>query len=422
MAERSRARLRSLIGCQFLENADRTAAPAPRLRRPRSTTVRPGRASARTSAAVRVRGNGDVRAHAARRGVAPQFLADRPRRPSSRSRPRTSIDDEIVAVPLVARRKSCGDLHERVRVAPPSIVMRRRAIQHRRTAAVRARGWESRRRAIRRQCVATVAERLRRVLPTRARANDARVDIEPFEQSTRNTPTLASTPSAARIPRPCSPACTVSPAELRAIGSLPTSTHVVWLPSTIRCSRSQVVNGSRRSASAGASPDVEHDQTEVAGLQHERERPDRLLHRALVQVAAQPGIGHDVPADPEQPIEIDRRPPPPTRRRTCRAHRRARRARRARSPPPSCCSSRLVRPDDRGPTSSDSWPRGNPPPSRASNAAMPVARRRIRRADRAAAAPWSACDRAGGRGAAIRGRRGASGIVFSLYFRLDGEL
>ena len=32
----------------------------------------------------------------------------------------------------------------------------------------------------------------------------------------------------------------------------------------------------------------------------------------------------------------------------------------------------LVRPDDRGPASSDSCPRGNPPPRRASNAVMPV--------------------------------------------------
>ena len=65
------------------------------------------------------------------------------------------------------------------------------------------------------------------------------------------------------------------------------------------------MNGSRRTASAGASADVEHHQAEVAGLQHERERADRLLERALIQVAAQPGIRHDVAADPEQPIEID---------------------------------------------------------------------------------------------------------------------
>ena len=30
------------------------------------------------------------------------------------------------------------------------------------------------------------------------------------------------------------------------------------------------------------------------------------------------------------------------------------------------CRSTLVRPDERGPTSSDTWPRGNPPPNRAS--------------------------------------------------------
>ena len=107
-----------------------------------------------------------------------------------------------------------------------------------------------------------------------------------------------------RIPVPI-PSRSVSPAELRAIGSAPTSTHAVWLPSTMRCSRSHVVNGSRRIASAGASATSNDDQTEIAGLQHERERADRLLERALIHIAAHARIRHDVPADPEQAIEID---------------------------------------------------------------------------------------------------------------------
>ena len=51
--------------------------------------------------------------------------------------------------------------------------------------------------------------------------------------------------------------------------------------------------------------DIERDEPEVAGLQHERERPDGLLDRALIQVAAQTRVRHDMAADPEQAIEID---------------------------------------------------------------------------------------------------------------------
>jgi len=51
--------------------------------------------------------------------------------------------------------------------------------------------------------------------------------------------------------------------------------------------------------------DVEGDEPEVARLQDEPERAQRLLERALVQVAAHSGIADDVPADPEQSIEID---------------------------------------------------------------------------------------------------------------------
>ncbi len=108
----------------------------------------------------------------------------------------------------------------------------------------------------------------------------------------------------------------------------------------MRCSRSQVVNGNRRSASAGASPTSKHHETEIAGLQHERERADGLLHRALIHVAAQAGIGHDVSANPEQAIEIDASGRGRARRRACRAHRRARRVRLARSRPPSCAAAR----------------------------------------------------------------------------------
>ena len=56
------------------------------------------------------------------------------------------------------------------------------------------------------------------------RAHDARVEIETIEQTV--LPETGAHPAVGSQ-------LTVSPAELRAIGSLPTSTHIVWLPS--RC-------------------------------------------------------------------------------------------------------------------------------------------------------------------------------------------
>ena len=142
----------------------------------------------------------------------------------------------------------------------------------------------------------------------------------------------------------------------------PTSTHAVWLPSTIRCSRSHVVNGSRRSASAGASATSNTTRPKLPACSTSVSARDRLLERALVQIAAQPGIRRRRGRG-SRAADRDRcRPPPPTRRRTCRAHRRAPTSSPRAVAAASICSSRLVRPDDRGPTSSDSWPRGNPPP------------------------------------------------------------
>lgn len=95
-----------------------------------------------------------------------------------------------------------------------------------------------------------------------------------------------------------------SPAALRDIGSFPTSTQTVWLldhppqpqPGGERQAAQRLV---RRLAQ------VEDHEAEVAGLQHEAERLHRLLHRPLVQAAAQPGVGDHVPAHPEQAREID---------------------------------------------------------------------------------------------------------------------
>ena len=58
-------------------------------------------------------------------------------------------------------------------------------------------------------------------------------------------------------------------------------------------------------ASAGASPASNTTRPNWPASQHERERADGLHQRALVEIAAQPGVRHDEAADPEQPIEID---------------------------------------------------------------------------------------------------------------------
>ena len=50
---------------------------------------------------------------------------------------------------------------------------------------------------------------------------------------------------------------------------------------------------------------VQDDEAEVAGLQDERERFDRLIDRTLIQIAAHPGIDDDVTTNPEQLIQRD---------------------------------------------------------------------------------------------------------------------
>ena len=167
---------------------------------------------------------------------------------------------------------------------------------HPRSAEARARSGESRvsvRRSIERG-------RYIVVLP-RSRAQHAR-----FRDRARRTTSarIAGRPSIDRGMWSC-PSRTVSPAELRAIVSLPTRRQAVWRPSTIRWSRSQVVNGRRRIASIGASATSRRHQPEIAGLQHERERADGLFHRPLIEIAAQSRIGRHRAADPQQTIEID---------------------------------------------------------------------------------------------------------------------
>jgi hypothetical protein len=50
---------------------------------------------------------------------------------------------------------------------------------------------------------------------------------------------------------------------------------------------------------------VEHDEPEMSRAEHERERPNGLLHRALVAIATEAGVKDYVAANPQQPGEIN---------------------------------------------------------------------------------------------------------------------
>ena len=80
---------------------------------PGSTMVSPGRASASTQGGHPRAGDGDVQPDAARGGLAPQFLADDPRRPEQPLEAADVDRHQIVAVPLVARRELLRDRCER---------------------------------------------------------------------------------------------------------------------------------------------------------------------------------------------------------------------------------------------------------------------------------------------------------------------
>ncbi len=66
-----------------------------------------------------------------------------------------------------------------------------------------------------------------------------------------------------------------------------------------------MVNGRRRTASGGASPRSSTTRPNCRPAARSAERLHRLLHGPLIQVAAQPGIGDNMAADPQQTREID---------------------------------------------------------------------------------------------------------------------
>ena len=303
----------------LFENRRSGAARAPRALCPGSTTVRPGRASASTSAAVRVAATATCtctpRAAASRRSSSP-IARGGPSRPLE---PADVDRHEIVAMPLVARRKFPRDGHERRPRHSPQSPLKRRVFRIR--MSLRALRDSAVDRLRQRQVVDT-GTRTSSWTP-RTRANDVGLDVEPVEQ-----PRLSDLPAPPARSRP--PALlnrTVIPAAA-ARHRLVADEHAGRLAAfddalqpQPRRERQPPERVRRRLGG------VEHDEAEVAGLQHERERLDRLLERALIQVAAQARIGHDLARGSTAAGRDRRRPPPPTRRRTCRAHRRARRAR-----------------------------------------------------------------------------------------------
>ena len=161
----------------------------------------------------------------------------------------------------------------------------------------------------------------------------------------------------------------VNPPALRASGCGAISTHAVSLPSMMRCTRSHVVNGIRVSAAGGTSARSSTTHAEAAGLEHEVERFQRAIDQTVWS------------GSPTPLFELRRAKETATR---------APRSRRSRSIPAAAadatsrrsnvstnaaisprrvdaaiaCSTSVVRPDECGPTISESWPRGTPPRGR----------------------------------------------------------
>ena len=162
------------------------------------------------------------------------------------------------------------------------------------------------------------------------------------------------------------------------------------VPSTIRCSRSQVVSGTRRMPVSGTSA---KSRTTAVQTPDCRTRLSAFSDRSIVRSSSVPGpstarapgshagstaagrFGDRLPTHPQQPRELDA-----ARRRHCAGSNRSKVSISATDSPrvvaaPSHVHARLVRPDDAGPISSETCPRGNPPSNRASSAGQPETRR-----------------------------------------------
>ena len=235
--------------------------------------------------------------------------------------------------------------------------------------------------------------------------------------------------SSARRGRRRSPALlnlTVIPPALRAMGVSPTSTHAVRLPSMMRCSRPHVANGSCRRLWGGASAASNTTSPKFPAC---RTSVSALMARSSARWFTsrhKPGFGTTWPRTQSSRARSTPAASADAASSMSRTSTSATISRRAVAAA-SIRSSTLARPVDRAPTTSDIWPRGNPPPSRASNAVTPV--------DAVAYSSVPPDERAGSPGRTVvrvrssfRSRRRASrsarasDIGLSLSIRLDLEL
>ena len=160
----------------------------------------------------------------------------------------------------------------------------------------------------------------------------------------------------------------MSPAELRAIGCGPTSSAAVCVPSTIRCSRSHVVNGSRRSAGSGASATSRTTRPKLPACRTSVNARIACSSARWLRSPHSPGLVTTWPRTQSRRVRSTSAAAADSTSSASSASTTATSSPR-RVAAAASCSSRLVRPDDRAPTTSDSWPRGNPPPRCASNPA-----------------------------------------------------
>ena len=261
-----------------------SGASAPAADREGSTTVKPGHACARTSAAVRVPASATcTRARARGRG-APQLFANRRRRADETPQSANVDRHEIVPMPLVPRRKSLRDGNEE---GPPSApALRRRGVSVRRSikACEHLPGAAEHCRCFHRSHFHRYG---------RANGpNDARLEIEAVEQPAAKTSAHGS-----RVRRPLSQLQRQPRRAARhRLASHQHARRVAAFDETLE----PQPGGERQPADRVARRvgDIERDETEVPRRENEREGFDRLIDRPRIQVPAKPWVRHGVPANP----------------------------------------------------------------------------------------------------------------------------
>ena len=395
------------------------AARAPPLRSPGSTTVMPG-AMAHEQARRRARaGNGDAHAQAAVGGRAAQL-----RRQSSAHRRTAAPGRSDRARPRARRTPRCA---ARTR-APPSTSVARRALgrvqraEHTRHPSLR-RATESRE-TRRHEC--RFKTRRASVTPWLVSVTVAAIALpHPPAAAARRRAPSTSRPARRRL-RSAAPVHAARPASdsVSAAGAARQrlrrhSTHAVSLPSIVRCTRSQVVNGRRFSAEQRHVGQIDRHDAEPAGLQHEIERLERAIDRCARRSRAAPATRDRLRRGSTAGDRDRRRRRPPTPRRGDRRCRRAPRSRRAAWPRPAAAAAASC-----GPTTA-----GRQSPTAARAAARRAGRHRARATSRRRRAPPDPSRSSDGSAvvsvrSSLRARSADSSdcqCADSPYFRLEGE-